>query len=433
MKKLFISAIYCTLGLLVLARPSVAAQGDWPTHRGNAERTGNTDAQPGPKTPKVLWVYKSAEHYVASRVPGAELIYLGGLGAFNTGVFKAVAVQQNASERVVWSKTAPYIKRPTICAPAVIDGLAVFGDGMHRTDNATVYCVRADNGSPVWQYPVSGKLVRIVGSPTVSKGRVYVGAGRAGVLCLDLERVSMEDKPTPKLLWQRGKDNFHVDAPLAVSPGGRYVLVASAYLDEEKVGRRGVLCLEAADGSVKWEVILDVNPWAGPTVSGNTVLVGCSSIRFDRKLIHKATGEVIAYILNQGKVLWRHKTGGGVLSAIAVKDGLAVYTCTDGKVTARKCDTGKLVWKYDAKCPFFAGPALAGDVVYAADLKTVVHAINLADGKKLWSFDAGCDPAVRTHASVFGSPIVSQGKLYLATCNLEGQADQPSAVICLSD
>ena len=476
MKSFFVVAVCCTGVILMLSRPLAAAQNDWPTHRGNAHRTGNTDGQAGPKTPKVRWVYKSAEHYVASPVPYSELIYLSGLGAFNTGVFNALTVEQKASERVVWSKTAPYIKRPTVCAPAVVDGLAVFGDGMHQTNNAILYCVKATGGSPVWQYPVPGELVHIEGSPTVSKGRVYFGGGNAGVLCLDLKRVLMEGKeqdidtalvtvekrraelkaayerdrksnpqfaippsedelpkPVSQLLWQKGKGKWHVDAPLGVAGEGKFILVASSFLDAEKVGKRSLLCLKATDGSVVWEAKLEVNPWAGPTVTGNIVLVGCSSIRFDRKRIPRASGEVIAFDLLEGKVLWRHEAGGGVLSAIAVKDGLAVYTCTDGKVTARKCDTGKFVWAYDAKCSFFAGPALAADVAYAADLKTVVHAINLADGKVLWSFDLASDPAVQTGTSVFGSPIVSRGSLYLATCNLDGQTDQPSAVICLSD
>jgi len=466
----------CASVMLAPACRLIAARGDWPTHRGNTERTGNMDDQPGPRAPKVLWVYKSADHFVASPVPSAKLIYLGGLGAFNTGVFHAISAQQGASERVIWSKTAPYIKRPTVCAPAIAEGLAVFGDGMHQTDDAILYCVKADSGLPVWQYAVPGKLVHIEGSPTISKGRVYIGGGAAGVLCLDMKRLRLDGKDqdlpavltiltkrwaeltaayerdkkkdpqftvppsadelpkaSPKLLWQQGKGTWHVDAPLAVAGGGNFVVAASAYLDAEKVGKRGLLCLKAADGSVAWEAKLDLNPWAGATVTGNIVLVGCSSIRFDRKLIPKAAGEVIAFDLFGGTVLWRQKAGGGVLSAIAVKDGLAVYTSTDGKVTARKCDTGKLVWTYDAKRPFFAGPALAGDVVYAVDLQTVAHAINLADGKVLWNFDVASDLAVQTRTSVFGSPIVSGGNLYLATCNLDGKTDQPSAVVCLSD
>ena len=37
---------------------------------------------------------------------------------------------------------------------------------------------------------------------------------------------------------------------------------------------------------------------------------------------------------------------------------------------------------YDAKAPLFAGPATTSSTVYAADLKGVVHALNLADGQR---------------------------------------------------
>ena len=39
---------------------------DWPTHRANPQRTGSDDAKAGPKQPKVLWVYESSEHFIAS-------------------------------------------------------------------------------------------------------------------------------------------------------------------------------------------------------------------------------------------------------------------------------------------------------------------------------------------------------------------------------
>ncbi|MBL7220101.1 MAG: PQQ-binding-like beta-propeller repeat protein [Phycisphaerae bacterium] len=462
--------------VLAIASASMAADPEWvwPTHRGNTERTGNLDGSQGPQMPNVLWVYKSPEHFVASIVPGSKSIFVGGLGAFNTGVFHAISSDQKPTERVTWSKIAPYIKRPTVCAPAVAGGLVIFGDGMHQTDDAMLYCVKADTGLPVWSFSVPGKLVHIEGSPTVDRGRVYVGAGDAGVLCVDSTRVTLEGKeqnlltviptltkqwseltaayerdkkknpqlaippsadalpkPVPKLLWQAGKKKWHVDAPTAVA--GEYVFAASAYLDAEKVGKRSLLCLRASSGQVVWETKLDLNPWAGPTIAGHAVLVGCSSIRFDRKLIPKASGEVVALNVADGRVLWRQPVTGGVLSSIAVKDDLAVYTCTDGKIYARKELTGELVWTYDAKIPFFAGPALAGKVVYAADLKSIVHAIGLTDGKKRWVFDVGGDQSVQARGMVFGSPVVHRGNLYLTTCNLDGVGDQPSVVVCLSD
>jgi outer membrane protein assembly factor BamB len=462
--------------VLAIASSSMGAdpQWSWPTHRGNNERTGNRDGSEGPQSPNILWSYKSPEHFVASVVPGEKSIFVGALGAFNTGVFHAISSDQKPLERVTWSKTAPYIKRPTVCAPAITNGLVIFGDGMHQTDNALLYCVKADTGLPVWSFSVPGKLVHIEGSPTVDRGKVYIGAGAAGVLCIDSTRVTLDGrerglatvipmlskqwadmtaayerdkktnpqlaippspdalpKPVPKLRWQAGKADWHVDAPIAAA--GEYVFVASAYLDAEKIGKRSLLCLKAARGDVVWEAKLELNPWSGPTVAGHAVLIGCSSIRFDKKLIDKAAGEVVALNVADGRVLWREKTPGGVLSSVAVKDGLAVYTCTDGKIYARKYLTGELVWTFDAKTPFFGAAALAGKTVYAADLKSMVHAVDLTTGKRRWFFDIGADPTIRTSGMVFGSPVIHGGNLYVATCNFDSANNLPSAVVCLSD
>lgn len=468
------STAIALLSLFLCAFPHPACA-DWTTSRGNLQRTGNLDAQPGPKKPGVLWAYKAAEHFVASPVPDAGTLYLAGLGAFGTPSFHAFSVDGDAAERALWTKAAPYLKLPTVSPPAVTGGFVVFGDGMHQTDGATLYCVRAENGRPVWQYSVPGHLVHMEGAPTIEKDRVFIGAGEAGVICVELKKITLDGqdqdpaavqkiidqrwtemtvkfaeakkkdpdfaippgedalpKPAPKLVWQQGKGALHVDASVAVA--GERVLVASAYIDADKVGKRVLVCLGAADGKVLWEAPLTHNPWAGPTVAGNTVLIGCSSIRFDKKLIKDAKGEVLAVNLENGQIKWRKEVPGGVLSAVAVSNDLAVATCTDGTVRAWAVADGVEKWTYKAGEPFFAGPAIAGGSVYAADLKGIVHAITLADGKAEWTFNAIADPAVQAPGMFFGSPVVHGGDIFLATCNLEGEnADKPSVVLCLSD
>ena len=57
----------------------------WATYRGNSQRTGNTDVMAGPAAPKVLWVLKSKENYIASPVPVGNRLMVSGLGAFNLG------------------------------------------------------------------------------------------------------------------------------------------------------------------------------------------------------------------------------------------------------------------------------------------------------------------------------------------------------------
>ncbi len=468
---LLMSLLLCAFASL---RETSFAAEPWATYRGNAERTGCTDGKAGPASPKVLWLYKSQDQFIAAPVPLGDRLIVSGFGAFNVSTFRVLSTDPKAAERVAWSKTTPYLKLPTVSSPAVVDGKLVFGDGMHQTDGATLHCLRADTGLPLWQLPVPGTLVHLEGSPTVEKGRVYLGGGAAGVLCVDMNRVSLDGKemdlaaiqkvldakwaelmkkyqedlkkdpdfavkptdeqlpkPSPLKLWEQGKEKWHVDAPVAVA--GDRVLAASAYLDHEKVGDRALYCLDARTGEVKWRTPLAHNPWGGPTVTGEVVVVGGSSIRFDPKTLAAAKGDVAAYNLADGKEIWRKELKAGVLSCPAVADGLAIVTATDGKVRAYEVKTGELRWHYDGKAPFFAPPAVAGGVVYAGDLKGVLHAVGLADGKEKWTLDLGKDP-VAAAGMFYGGPVVQGGRIYAATCNLEGaNAGKPTAVVCVGE
>jgi len=121
----------------------------WSTYRGNPQRTGNTDGTPGPEQPKILWVLKSKDHYIASPVPAGNRLFVSGLGAFNVGTFACIDTQPNAKQRTLWSKTTPYLKLPTVSSPALTkSGRLVFGDGMHQTDGATLHCLMTDTGFP---------------------------------------------------------------------------------------------------------------------------------------------------------------------------------------------------------------------------------------------------------------------------------------------
>jgi outer membrane protein assembly factor BamB len=82
----------------------------------------------------------------------------------------------------------------------------------------------------------------------------------------------------------------------------------------------------------------------------------------------------------------------------------------------------------------FAPVAVAGGVVYAGDLKGVIHAIDLANGDKKWTLDLGIDPDVKAPGMIYGGPIVHGGRIYVATCNLEGAfAQKPTVVVCVGE
>ena len=82
--------------------------------------------------------------------------------------------------------------------------------------------------------------------------------------------------------------------------------------------------------------------------------------------------------------------------------------------------TGDRQWIYDAKTPFFAPVAIAKDVVYAGDLKGVIHAIDLKSGAGSWKLDLGAAKEVQAPGMIYGGPVVQGGRLYAATCNLQG-------------
>lgn len=449
------------------------ADAQWSTYRANAQRTA-ADEQPGPASPKILWAMASKDQHIASPLPMGNRLYVSGLGAFNLGTFSCLSTEPKAKQRVQWTKTPPDLKQSTVSSPAVFKDWLIFGDGMHQHNGAMLYCVSAAEGAPVWRQSFVGDLVHIEGSPAIVDGKAYFGGGAVGVVCMEIDKATVNGKPhdlaalqgmmakawmeleakykiakktdpfalppnedqlpkaDPKRLWQVGKEKWHVDAPIAVV--GDKVLACSAYLDKEQVGDRALFCLDAKTGNVIWRAPLKLNPWGGPSVAGDTVIVTGGSISMDYNLIKGAKGFVAAFDLAKGDMKWIKDITGGVVSCAALANGSAVVTATDGKVRAFDIATGERQWIHDAKMPFFAPVAIAKGTVYAGDLKGVIHSIDLKSGIRSWSLDLGTAKATNAPGMIYGGPVVQNGRLYVATCNLQGpNANKETVVVCVGE
>ena len=71
-------------------------------------------------------------------------------------------------------------------------------------------------------------------------------------------------------------------------------------------------------------------------------------------------------------------------------------------------------------------------MVYIGDLQGSVHAINLKDGLPKWKLDLRNDPSVKSPGMIYGGVTVHGGKLFVATCNLEGPlARKPTCIVCI--
>ena len=464
-------ASICVLCVICGSTPG-ADPAPWATYRGNPQRTGNTDNQPGPAAPALLWSVKSQDHFVASPVPMGDKLYISGLGGFNRPVLSLYPLAKGPKPEPVWVKSAPYLKLASVSSPAfdAAKNLLVLGDGMHQDSGGLLHCLDAVSGRPLWQMPLPGDLIHLEGGPTILGGKVYIGGGAAGVICVDLEKVTLDGKelsvadvaklqdakwkelqakyeeqkkkdpdfavppnddmllkPAPKKLWQVGQTKWHVDAPVnAVSDK---ILVPTSFLDKEKVGERALYCLNAATGETIWKADLTLNPWGGATVSGDTVIVPGSSIGYYFNDVKGAKGELAAFDLATGKPKWKKDVPGGVVGCVSISDGLAITTATDGKVRAYRLADGDRAWIYDAKYNIFAPPAVAGGVVYAADLQGTVHAIDLKTGAPKWTFALAKE--LGAPGMVYGGVSVHGGKVCVATCNLEGPNARKDTVIAV--
>jgi outer membrane protein assembly factor BamB len=459
--------------LCVLCGESVSAEpGPWATYRGNPARTGNTDNQPGPDKPAVLWALKSQDHFVASPVPVKDGIYLAGIGAFNRPTISVFPFAAKNPPQPTWTKSAPYLKLASVSSPAIVSDYLVFGDGMHQDSGGVLHCIDAKTSKPLWQLTLPGNLIHLEGAPVVVGGKVYIGGGAAGVLCVELEKAALDGKEydlptiakmqeakwkelvtkyeeakakkddfaippddgqllkfTPKRVWQKGEQKWHVDAPVNIA--GDVLLVPTAYLDKEKVGERALYALHSTTGETAWKRELPFNPWGGATVAGDLAIVTGSSIGYYYKELRGAKGDLTALDLKTGTIKWRKEIPtGGVVGCAAASDGLVVCTATDGKVRAYKLADGERAWLYDAKLPFFAPPAIAGGVVYAADLAGTIHALDLKTGAVKWTFNLAKETGAP--GMVYGGITVHGGKLIVATCNLDGpSAGKETVVVCL--
>jgi outer membrane protein assembly factor BamB len=464
--------VFSLCSLCLCGESSHADPGQWATYRGNPQRTGNTDGQPGPEKPAVLWVVRSLDHFVAAPVPVGGNVYLAGLGGFNRPTISVYPMVATGEPKPAWSRSAPYLRLASVSSPAVSGNHLVFGDGMHQDSGGVLHCLTADAGRPVWQLTLPGDLVHLEGTPTIAGGKVYMGGGAAGAFCVELDKATLDGKevtaaevaklqeerwkqlqakyaeakkkdpelaippteddllkPAPKAVWKTGEGKWHVDAPVNVV--GDRVLVCTSYLDKEKAGERALYCLKADTGETVWSQKLPLNPWGGASVSGDTVVVTGSSVGYYYDQLKGAKGTIAAFDLATGQPKWRKDVPGGVTGCAAVADGVAVCTATDGKVRAFALADGDRRWIYDAKAPTFAPPAVAAGAVYVGDLAGGVHAVDLKTGAGRWKLDLGADP-VKAAGMVYGGVTVHGGRLFVATCNLDGPlARKPTVIVCI--
>lgn len=103
-------------------------------------------------------------------------------------------------------------------------------------------------------------------------------------------------------------------------------------------------------------------------------------------------------------MLWSHSTGGFVVNAPAVVDGVLYVGSDDNKVYALDAATGAELWSFQTGDVIRSSATVVDGVVYVGSNDNHVYALDAETGAELWSHD--------TDEWVQYSPVVSEGVVY---------------------
>jgi outer membrane protein assembly factor BamB len=213
-----------------------------------------------------------------------------------------------------------------------------------------------------WKFPTGD---RIVASPVLDGGTIYVGGDDGNVYAVDAE--------TGRQLWKRPTGGPVPSTP-AVANGKVY---AGSYDGK-------FYAFDAKTGALQWKFSTE------------------GERRFEAKGLNG----------------WQPKSQtfpdpfDVFLSSPTVVEGSVYFGSGDGNVYALDAGTGALRWKFKTGDVVHASPAVVDGVVYVGSWDSYFYAIDAANGKEKWRFHAGEDDLMHNQVGFASSPTVVDGVVY---------------------
>jgi len=247
-----------------------------------------------------------------------------------------------------------------ISSPAVSGGLVYVGS----TDRH-LYAVDRTTGAQRWRFATEGA---IASSPAVADGLVFISSADGNIYAVDAEsgaerwrfRTRGERRFTAPGIHGAVPRTERMPDPFDVFLSSPTVVGGTVYIGS---GDQHVYALDARTGAKRWEFATGDVVHAAPAVVEGVVYIGS----WDRNL----------YALDAatGRERWRYTTGNdttiynqiGLASSPAVTDGLVLVGGRDGRFHAVDAATGAPRWTHDNHGGWTIGsPAVRDGVVYFA-------------------------------------------------------------------
>lgn len=287
-----------------------------------------------------------------------------------------------------------------VSSPTIVDGIVYVG-----CDDSHVYALDAATGDEEWRFETDD---RVVSSPTVSEGTVFVGSWDDHLYALDAE--------TGEKQWR-----FETRQKVTASP-----TVAAVPTNREDAGAESdrhlvffgsddttVYALDTATGEEIWRFATSNLVRASPTVT-DASFGDCPSGPSMRTTVFVGSelDGVYAIDARTGEQLWNTETGGQDRSSPTVYCGTVFVGSRDRNVYALDAETGDQQWRFETDGAIIASPTVADGIVFVgADIHgeqsdNGLYALDATTGKRQWRFQAD--------RPVSSSPTIAGDKVFFA-------------------
>jgi outer membrane protein assembly factor BamB len=130
----------------------------------------------------------------------------------------------------------------------------------------------------------------------------------------------------------------------------------------------------------------------------------------NRRPSAQLTGQVIAFAVGSGKIVWRRTIGPSESSPLVT--GATVFVGDwDGRVWALRRRTGGVRWVTKLRSQVKSGVAASGNRLYVGDYSGHLYALNLTTGKIVWQ--ANVQPRFGSSGNFYATPTLAYGRIYI--------------------
>jgi len=172
-----------------------------------------------------------------------------------------------------------------------------------------------------------------------------------------------------------------------------------------------VYAIGAKNGRKAWQYVSHRCVAASPAVDRHVVYeTFLNAPPCNRKPSASLTGEVVAFAVGTGRVVWRRTIGPSESSPVIV--GATVFVGDwNGRVWALRRRTGRLRWVRKLRSQVKGGVAISGDRLFVGDYSGHVYALSATSGRIVWQ--AKAQPRFGHTGTFYATPAVAYGRVYV--------------------